>query len=92
MLSAHHAAKAGEEAFGKVRVCAVHAVGDLVVDPFGFEFAGQTIPMAGFIGKQDGTGRDARLSVLDAFAFVTGNKGQGAARTLANGDHRALAA
>lgn len=89
VLARDHPAKAGEEGLGHVRVDAVEAVGDPVIDAVGGERAVQHVPMACFVSDDLRALGDDAWNERDPCAFGRRDKGHGPAATLAGNDHDA---
>lgn len=87
VLACHHAAQAAEIAFGLIGASAVMAVGFAVIDALYLPAIMQMIPMACFIGMNDGHAVNVYLCQFNTGMFVIGHKGQGAAFTLTHGDN-----
>lgn len=87
VLPGHHAAQAGEEALGLVRVGAVSRVGLGVIDAAGVGKLGlKLVPMGRLVGIDLGAVSDVLLGQGDALSLALGNEREGAALALAHND------
>ena len=89
MLTDHHPAKTGNEAFSLVGAGAVPRIGFLVIDALHGVLGVQRVPMASLIGVDGGVRRHNAFHERQPFRFGLGNGSDGATAAFADDDQNA---